>query len=147
MMAPLPPSNLPADRPELPRVRLDVRSGSGRPISYEVGTDEFLIGGASGCDLRLPAPNLPPVICQLTRKVDGVRLRKVAPNVPILLNDAALSANTPTPVNSGDKLSLSGFDITIAIQHPDIIVPRFTPIEEKSEGAAEPTPITPPDRT
>ena len=40
---------------------------------------EFLIGGASGCDLRLPASNLPPVICQITRKADGVRVRRLTP--------------------------------------------------------------------
>ena len=138
MMAPLPPTNLSADRPELPRVRLDVRSGSGRSIGYEVGTDEFLIGGASGCDLRLPAANLPPVICQLTRKADGVRIRRLTPNLPVLLNKAPLPANTPTPVNTGDLLSLSGFDITIAIQHSSIVVPKFVPLE------AEPTTGAPP---
>ena len=74
MMAPLPNPPPANDRPELPRVRLEVRSGSGRTISYEVGSDEFLIGGASGCDLRLPVPNAPSVVCQLTRKADAVRV-------------------------------------------------------------------------
>src|SRR5580658_4980647 len=142
MMAPLPPSNLSADRPELPRVRLEVRSGSGRSVSYEVGADEFLIGGASGCDLRIPAPNLPPVICQIIRKVDGVRVRRLTPVLPVLLNEAALPANSPIPVNSGDTISLSGLDITISIQHTGLIVPTFVPLEE--ESSADSSPFQPP---
>jgi chromosome segregation ATPase len=138
MMAPLPPPNLSADRPELPRVRLEVRSGSGRSVSYEVGADEFLIGGASGCDLRIPAPNLPPVICQIIRKVDGIRVRRLTPVLPVLLNEAPLPANNPIPVNSGDTLSLTGLDITISVQHTGLIVPKFVPIE--SEGKADSPP-------
>ncbi len=143
MMAPLPPSNLPIDRPELPRVRLEVRSGSGRPVSYEVGADEFLIGGASGCDLRIPAPNLPPVICQIIRKSDGIRVRRLTPVLPVLLNEVPLPANNPIPVNSGDILSLTGLDITISIQHTGLIVPKFVPIEpESSADSASPETTT-----
>ena len=120
------------------RVRLDVRSGSGRPVSYEVGSDEFLIGGANGCDLRIPAPNLPPVICQIIRKSDGIRVRRLTPLLPVLLNEVQLPANTPTPVNSGDTLSISGLEITVAIEFSGFIVPKFVPVE--SEMIAEPPP-------
>jgi hypothetical protein len=140
MMAPLPPSNLSADRPELPRVRLDVRSGSGRAVSYEVGADEFLIGGANGCDLRLPAPSLPPVILQITRKPDGVRVRKLTPLLPVLLNNEPLPANTPTSVNSGDTLSLAGIEITIATESSGLIIPRFVAIEAEEETVEAPPP-------
>lgn len=136
MMAPLPP-NPPTDRPELPRVRLDVRAGSGRPVSYEVGSDEFLIGGAGGCDLRLPAPDLPPVICQIIRKPEGVRVRRLTPVLPVLLNGSALPANTPTPVTNGDTLTLAGIDITIGIQTAAMVVPSFVAIETES---SPPTP-------
>ena len=54
MMAPLPTPRPPGDRPELPRVRLEVRTGAGRTVGYEFGGEEFLIGGAGACDLRLP---------------------------------------------------------------------------------------------
>ena len=36
MLGPIPPSPT-TDRPELPRVRLEVRAASGRVIAYEVG--------------------------------------------------------------------------------------------------------------
>ena len=94
--APTPPSGPPADRPELPRVRLDVRTTSGRTVGYEVGSDEFLVGGASGCDLRLPVGGLPPVVAQITRRPDGVRVRRLAPGLPVLLNGAPLPSNTAT---------------------------------------------------
>src|SRR6187455_2600066 len=107
MMAPLPP---PPDRPELPRVRLEVRTGSGRTVSYELGGDEFLIGGAGGCDLRLPVPNIPAVVCQLTRKADGVRVRRLAAGLPVHLNGNPLPSNTPTPVSNADLLSVAGIE-------------------------------------
>jgi chromosome segregation ATPase len=133
MMAPLPP-NPPAERPELPRVRIDVRTGSGRAVGYEVGSDEFLIGGAGGCDLRLPGANLPPVICQVTRKPDGVRVRRLTPVLPVLLNGTPLPTNTPTAVNSGDALAFAGLDVTVAIQSAAVIAPKFVP-EDDSRSA------------
>ncbi len=144
MIGSLPPSP-PADRPELPRVRLDVRAASGpatgasrtpqRAVTYEVGADEFLIGGADGCDLRLPTPNLPPVVAQLTRKPDGVRVRRLTPILPVLLNGTPLAANTPTPVSAGDILALGGVEITVAIQHSGIISARFVAITEEGQKA------------
>lgn len=136
MMAPLPP-NPPVERPELPRVRLDVRTSLGRTVSYEVGSDEFLIGGADGCDLRLPAPNLPPVIAQITRKTDGVRVRRLTPVLSVLLNGSALPANTSQPIVTGDTVTIAGIVITVAIQPAAMLVPTFVAFE-----ADQPPPLT-----
>jgi hypothetical protein len=143
MLGPLPPSPV-ADRPELPRVRLDVRAsgpaaGSGgrappRAVTYEVGADEFLIGGAGGCDLRLPAANLPPVIAQITRKPDGVRVRRLTPVLAVALNGTPLAANTLTPLSSGDTLALAGVEITVHVQHTAIVSPRFVPLDSGVGG-------------
>ncbi len=138
MMAPLPTPSHAADRPELPRVRLDVRAASGRPVSYEVGADEFLIGGAGGCDLRLPVPNLPPVVCQLTRKADGVRVRRLTPVLPVQLNGKALPANVTTALNSGDTLALAGIEITVHIQESAVIVPKFVSLDDAPAVPAPP---------
>lgn len=129
MMAPLPNPPPANDRPELPRVRLEVRTGSGRTVSYEVGSDEFLIGAASGCDLRLPVPNAPSVVCQLTRKADGVRVRRLAAGVPVLLNGAPLPSNAATPVTNADILTLAGIEIVVAVQHAAAFLsPRLVPV-------------------
>jgi chromosome segregation ATPase len=143
MLGPLPPS-LPADRPELPRVRLEVQVASGRAITYEVGGDEFLIGGAGGCDLRIPTANLPPVICQITRKPDAVRVRRLTPVLPILLNGTALAANSPTAVNSGDTLSLAGLEIIIGIHHAAFVSARLIPIVEEARKQEPATTVAPP---
>jgi hypothetical protein len=154
MLGPLPPSPA-ADRPELPRVRLDVRASGGpagsssrppaRGVTYEVGADEFLIGGAGGCDLRLPTGNLPPVIAQITRKPDGVRVRRLTPVLAVALNGVPLAANAPTPLSPGDTLTLAGVEITVHIQHTAIVSPRFVPVEEARIAEREPpVPETPP---
>src|SRR5687767_6739615 len=93
MMAPLPNPSPSGDRPELPRVRLEVRTAAGRTVGYEFSGDEFLVGAAGGCNLRLPA-GAPPVALQLARKPDGVRARRVAASLPVLLNGTPLTAGT-----------------------------------------------------
>lgn len=137
MMAPLPSPTPPPDRPELPRVRLEVRTGSGRMVSYEVGSEEFLIGGASGCDLRLPAPSLPPVVCQLTRKADGVRVRRLAAGLSVLLNDAPLANNVATPLSHNDRLTVAGIEIAVAIQVQSFLVPRLVPLDPHAANAED----------
>jgi hypothetical protein len=135
MMAPLPTPSHTDDRPELARVRLDVRAASGRTVSYEVGVDDFLIGGSAGCDLRLPAPSLPPVLCQISRKTDGLRVRRVTPVLPVLLNGSSLPANTTTLIADGDVLTIEDIQITVVTAHqPALIVPRFVPLEPEAAG-------------
>ena len=140
MMAPLPTPSHAEERPELPRVRLDVRAASGRTIGYEVGAADFLIGGSPGCDLRLPAANLPPIICQISRKSDGIRVRRVTPLLPVLLNGSPLAANATTPVASGDVLTVAELEIAVVVpEQPYHLVPRFVPIEAEAP-AAQPAP-------
>lgn len=139
MTAPLPSSTPPPERPEKPRVRLEVRTGSGRSVSYEVATEEFLIGGAAGCDLRIPMPNVPPVVCQITQKSEAVSVRRVASGLPVLLNGAPLPANTAVPIAHDDLLALAGMEIVVRIRNASFISPRFVPLNPFGIG-------TPPKR-
>src|SRR5262249_47862706 len=125
--APTPPTGPPADRPELPRVRLDVRTGSGRSVSYAVGADEFLIGAAAVCAVRLPAPGLPPVVAQITRKPDGVKVRRLAPGLPVLHNAVPLPSNTATALADGDHLAVAGVEIIVAVQST-FVAPTLIPL-------------------
>ena len=138
MTAPLPSPATAPERHDLPRVRLDVRSGSGRSISYEVATHEFLIGGAAGCDLRLPTPNIPPVICQLTRKPDGVFLRRIASGLPLLLNGTPLPANTTVGLAPDDRLTLAGVEIVVGMQETKYVSPRLVPLDPYVAAATPP---------
>ena len=128
MMAPLPSSMPLPDRPELPRVRLEVRTGSGRAMSYEVGSAEFLIGGASGCDLRLTTPIHTAVIAQITRKPEGVHVRRLA-SLPVLLNDTPLASNTATPISNHDCLTIAGVEIAITIQYASYLSPKLVRLD------------------
>src|SRR5262245_53600185 len=40
--------------PAAPAVRLELRHGSARSVVYDVTGEEFVLGSAVGCDLRLP---------------------------------------------------------------------------------------------
>src|ERR1700733_13235839 len=99
----------------LPTVRVEVRNGSGRPAIYDVAGEEFLIGSVPGCDLRLPGANLPPVVCLIARQADGVRLRKLAPTLPVLVNGQPISQTAPTVLTHGDCISIGAVDINVAV--------------------------------
>lgn len=104
----------------LPRVRLELRHGSARPAIYEIVAEQFLLGGAPGCDLRLPGTGLPPVVAMLTRQPTGLSIRKVAPNQPILINGQALTPSGSQVLHHGDCLTIGSSDILISIAWPNV---------------------------
>ena len=152
MMAPL-PNHTPGDRPDLPRVRIDVRTAAGRTTSHELAGEEFLVGGAPGCDLRLPVAGAPPVVAQLTRKPDGVAIRRVTAAMPVLLNGSPLPAGSTVPLHHADAVHIAGLVIAVHIQglaapepppvylSPKLIslddVPLAEPVEEPPDFTAE----------
>jgi chromosome segregation ATPase len=122
MMAPLPNPGPPDARPELPRVRLEVRTAAGRTVGYDFTNEEFLVGSASGCDLRLPSGS-PPVALQLARKPTGLRARRVAAGLPVLLNGNPLPAGTTTSLADADTLVVGGLVIAVEIHKPPLAAP------------------------
>lgn len=93
-------------------VRLEVRLGAAPPAVYEVGDGGFLIGSVPGCDLRLPGPNLPPVVCLIARHATGASLRKLAPVLPIAVNGRPVSS---TYLDDGNKLSVGPVELVVRI--------------------------------
>lgn len=126
MMAPLPPQRpAPADADRPPEVRLDVRVGSARAVGYDLTRGEFLVGGAEGCDVRLPGSHLPPVIAQFGRTPDGVFLRRLSPAFPILLNGRTLSGADPVWVQSSDRVAIGSADIVVNVNGKGHLRPTF----------------------
>jgi len=138
MMAPLPSPAPQPDRPELPRARVEVRAGGGRPVSYEIATDEFLVGPAAGCDLRLPLPGPAPVVVQFLRRADGLRVRRLAPSLVVHLNNIPLPANTPMPVGHRDRVTIGDVELTVGVDVPAYLSPKLVllPVEEAAPPAA-----------
>src|SRR5207302_8048119 len=97
----------------LPTVRLELRYAAAKPTTYEIGDVGFLIGGVPGCDLRLPGPNLPSVVCLITREPHGVSLRKLAPFQAILVNDQAVSL---AQLNHGDRIAVGQVELIVQIE-------------------------------
>lgn len=95
-----------------PAVRLELRHGGGRPTVYDVTGGEFVIGSVAGCDLRLSGTNLPPVICVITRGSDGVRLRKLAPTLPLSLNGQPVQS---AALADGDTIALGPLTIAVTV--------------------------------
>lgn len=137
-MAPL----LPLDpRPEPPMenidghgVRLLVRLGAGYPVAYALAQGEFLVGAATGCDVRLPGPNTPPVVCQFLRQTDELLIRRVTTLTPVFRNGLVLGVDA-VPVVDGDRIGIGPVEITVQIENPLPYHPRLIPIENLSAGA------------
>ncbi len=136
MMAPL-PNPAPGDRPDLPKVRLDARTGIGRAVSYDFTGEEFLIGAAAGCDLRLTVPGAPLVVVQLTRKPDFVGIRRVTAAMPVLLNGSPIQAGAVYPLQHTDTVHVAGVVVVVqipaqAVPEPPVtyIAPKFASLDE-----------------
>ncbi|HEY7326269.1 MAG TPA: hypothetical protein VH592_01420 [Gemmataceae bacterium] len=97
----------------LATVRLEVRSGRGPAITYEVGDGGFLIGTVPGCDLRVPGSSLPPLICIIGRTASSASLRRLAPVLPILVNGKAIAT---AYLHDRDTITISSIEIALSVQ-------------------------------
>ncbi|MBA2224982.1 hypothetical protein [Thermogemmata fonticola] len=137
MMAPPPRVEAQDDAVAGPPLRLVVRSPSGRMLTYEVGGSEFLLGSAEGCDLRVPALDLPPVAAQILRRSDGAYLRRLNPSARLWLNGRPLAAQELHPLQPGDRLLVG--DVAIDVVFPAAVVaPRFIPWNEPEQNSPTP---------
>lgn len=147
MMAPLPPPpHTPADADRPPEVRLDVRVGTGRAVGYDLTRGEFLVGGADGCDVRLPGSHLPPVIAQFGRTADGVFVRRLSPALPILLNGAPLAGSDPVWVHSSDRIAIGSADIVVNVNGRGHLRPTFHEVRAEAKQAPAAAPVDPRER-
>jgi chromosome segregation ATPase len=106
-------------------VRIELRNGSARPVTYDVTGDEFVVGSVAGCDLRLAGANLPPVLCVIARSADGPRLRKLAPALPLLLNGRPVQTAN---LRAGDTISLGDISLIMQIDAAALQSVEFMPI-------------------
>jgi hypothetical protein len=111
-----------------PPVRIEVHNGSAKPVVYDLSGDEFLVGSVPGCDLRLPGTNLPSVICLIARQADGVRLRKLTPTIPVLLNGQPIAQGALTPLSHGDTVSVGAVDLRLDIAFTIPPAPQYIPV-------------------
>src|SRR5262245_26619065 len=128
----MPPSS--QQRPAAPPVRVEVRHGAAPPVGLDVTGDEFIVGSVPGCDLRIPGANLPPQVCSIRRGPDGVRLKKIAQALPILLNGSPLSPAGQAILRHGDVISIGAVDlhVSIAFRIPEPVPVSFpAPVEVK----------------
>jgi hypothetical protein len=96
-------------------VRLECRHGSAPATSLDVTSVSFLVGTVPGCDLRLPGAALPAVCCLLTRRPDGVELRKLAPIGAFLVNGRPA---TTQRLEDGDRITLGAVELLARITAP-----------------------------
>jgi len=109
-------------------VRIEVHNGSAKPVVYDLNSGEFLVGSVPGCDLRLPGTNLPSVICLIARQADGVRLRKLTPTIPVLLNGQPIAQGALPPLSHGDTVSVGAVDLRLDIAFTVPPAPQLIPV-------------------
>lgn len=131
MMASLPLSAHPtAPRaPAGPAALVSVRIASGRTAEFSLNRGELLIGGAEGCDIRLPGSQIPSLVGQLIQDSSGVQLRRLVPTFPVLHNGSPLTGSAPQLLKTGDRIAIGSADITLDLPVGEAIRPQFVPIE------------------
>jgi chromosome segregation ATPase len=116
-------------------VRLELRHGSAPPVVYDVASVSFLVGTVPGCDLRLPGAALPAVGCLLTRRPDGVELRKLAPIGALLVNGRPASTQR---LDDGDRITLGAVELHVLVTNPArLVAVRLAPFPLADDGEAE----------
>src|SRR5262249_6326069 len=100
----------------LPAVTLELHYGSARPTTHELHEVSFLLGTVPGCDLRLSGANLPSVICLISRRSSCVTLRRLAPVLPILVNDKPI---TTSRLADGDRIAIGAVELHVSVRMPD----------------------------
>ena len=133
----MPPSTQQRPEPAAPPVRVEVRHGAAPPVGLDVTRDEFIVGSVPGCDLRIPGANLPPQVCAIRRGPDGVRLKKLAQALPILLNGSPLSPAGQAILRHGDVISVGAVDLHVSIAFS---VPEPVPMTYPAPPPPEPKP-------
>ena len=137
------PTPSPTGAPARPLVRLDVRLAGGAPARHQLTGGEFLIGGAGGCNLTLPGADLPHLICQLAVAADGVHLRRLAENFPVLVNGQPVPEGQSVDLKSGDRIAVGPADVGVTLVERTVLRPTFVPFDPP----APPTPFAQPDTT
>jgi DNA repair exonuclease SbcCD ATPase subunit len=131
MAQPSPTSPVPADG--LPAVCVELRHGSAPPVVHDVASLSFLVGTVPGCDLRLPGAALPAVCCLLTRRPDGVELRKLAPIGALLVNGQPAATRR---LDDGDRITLGAVELLVHVVAPHRApAVRLAPLPLPAEGA------------
>jgi hypothetical protein len=125
MAQPLSTPRIPA---EPPFVRLELRHGSVRPTLHEVRGEEFLIGSVPGCDLRIPGSNLPPIICQIIRRPDGLRLKKLAPTLTVLLNGQPVAGQANLAHGDSIRIGTVELHVQLTLAEPAAVRPPAQPV-------------------
>jgi len=95
-----------------------MRHGTAPPIPHDVASVSFLVGTVPGCDLRLPGAALPAVSCLLTRRPDGVELRKLAPIGALLVNGQHAGIQR---LQDGDRITIGAVELHIGIVEPPAV--------------------------
>lgn len=133
----MPPSTPERQGPAAPPVRVEVRHGAAPPVGLDVTGDEFIVGSVPGCDLRVPGANLPPQVCAIRRGPDGVRLKKLAQALPILLNGSPLPPAGQAVLRHGDVISIGAVDLHVSIAFS---VPEPVPMTYPAPAEPKPDP-------
>lgn len=113
-------------------VRLEVRLPGSRPSFHEVTAVEYLIGSVAGCDLVIPGPDLPPVLGVIARTDDGIRLRRLAPNLKLTVNGKTIHH---APLTNGDSIGIGNAEICV---HMPAMAAMPAPVAAKVGAAGRP---------
>lgn len=105
-------------------LRLELRQERHVLATLVTQAPAVVLGTVAGCDLRLPSTDLPPLVCLLSWEASGVRLRKLAAALPLLVNGNLCSETLLRPQ---DRIQIGSFEVQVFYSLPPSEEPDLPP--------------------
>ena len=134
---PDPFATLPQEIDDLPRVVLEFRRGSAKPIRWRMRHILTLVGSSSWCKVRLAAPGVLPFHCSLLRTPDGVWV--------VSLGRGGIAVNGSTlrvaQLKDGDELQIG--DVVVRLFFNTASPPTNGKLSPSVVSVIDPVPLVP----
>ncbi len=97
----------------LPSVTIHVARGRSSTTSREMKGRSLLLGSGPQCDIQMRSPDVAPKHALITRGTDGVVIRPLDAEHPVLVNGSVANEQQ---LSHGDSIKLGPFELRITIQ-------------------------------
>ena len=99
--------------PGIPQVTIHVVRGKASTSSREMKGRSLLVGSGPQCDIQMRSPDVAPKHALITRGPEGVVIRQLDTDRPLVVNGAHVSESI---IDHGDSIKVGPFELSVSIE-------------------------------
>lgn len=99
--------------PGIPHVTIHVVRGKASTTSREMKGRSLLVGSGPQCDIQMRSPDVAPKHALITRGTEGVVIRQLDTDRPLLVNGSQV---TESLIGHGDSIKVGPFELSVSIE-------------------------------